>query len=102
MLEPDERHDAEGADGRVPTRCIVLLEDLDVAFTLSTSGDSDDSDDKNSSSRKKMKKDENKRPSVSLSGLFNAPDGVVATERRIIFATTNHPQFSPRLKLGAA
>ncbi|KLO06556.1 P-loop containing nucleoside triphosphate hydrolase protein [Schizopora paradoxa] len=95
--------------GRVPARCIVLLEDLDAAFTRSTSRDSgstgapvsgpknkknndDDSDDEDSSARKK-KKDDHAMSDVntlSLSGLLNALDGVAAAEGRILFATTNH------------
>ena len=64
--------------GRVPARCIVLLEDLDAAFTRSTSrdgsstgapggkkkggdgkdkGDDDDSDDEDDGKRKKKKDD---------------------------------------------
>ena len=98
--------------GRVPARCIVLLEDLDAAFTRSTSRDSsstgvpgkkkstcgpenkDDSDDEedDDSSKKKKKKDDTLSDvnTLSLSGLLNALDGVAAAEGRILFATTNH------------
>lgn len=100
--------------GRVPARCIVLLEDLDAAFTRSTSRDSgstgapgkkrgasnsndkDDSDtedeDENGKSKKKNKKDDSLSDvnTLSLSGLLNALDGVAASEGRILFATTNH------------
>ena len=101
--------------GRVPARCIVLLEDLDAAFTRSTSRDSgstgvpggkrrgsngtdnkDDSDneegdDENGRSKKKKKDDQlSDVNTLSLSGLLNALDGVAASEGRILFATTNH------------
>jgi chaperone BCS1 len=103
--------------GRVPARCIVLLEDLDAAFTRSTSrdgsstgapgskkksgdgkdkGNDDDSDDEDESSGKrggKKKKGDDSLSDVntlSLSGLLNALDGVAAAEGRILFATTNH------------
>ncbi|KAI5123305.1 hypothetical protein M0805_009326 [Coniferiporia weirii] len=100
--------------GRVPARCIVLLEDLDAAFTRSTSRDSgstgapgkkkgsgsspdnkDDSDDEDGddeSKNKKKKKDDSLSEvnTLSLSGLLNALDGVAASEGRILFATTNH------------
>jgi chaperone BCS1 len=93
--------------GRVPARCIVLLEDLDAAFTRSVSREDDakDSkkDSKDSSSRNR---DRDFTPSsflsardsdrlsdcntLSLSGLLNSLDGVAAAEGRILFATTNH------------
>ena len=59
----------------VPEQSIVLLEDIDRAFVTlpkeSAAG-------QGFSSR------------VTFSGLLNALDGVAATERRIIFMTTNH------------
>ncbi|KAI0745611.1 hypothetical protein C8Q76DRAFT_34689 [Earliella scabrosa] len=64
--------------GRVPARCIVLLEDLDAAFTRSTSRDG---------SSTGSPEDIN---TLSLSGLLNALDGVAASEGRLLFATTNH------------
>lgn len=96
--------------GRVPARCIVLLEDLDAAFTRSTSRDSgstgvpnkkgsndkdssddEDEDDENGKSKKKKKDDQlSDVNTLSLSGLLNALDGVAASEGRILFATTNH------------
>ncbi|CAL1706133.1 unnamed protein product [Somion occarium] len=99
--------------GRVPARCIVLLEDLDAAFTRSTSRDdgstgvptsnnNDNNTEQTSSEtttqtvitrngRRVVKTDQ--VPDVntlSLSGLLNALDGVAASEGRILFATTNH------------
>merc|ERR1719171_2330368 len=66
----------------VPPQSIVLLEDVDFAIRDQTTAE----------------------PSgpyagvtrVSFSGLLNALDGVVATEERIIFMTTNHFQKLPR------
>ncbi|KAF8345503.1 P-loop containing nucleoside triphosphate hydrolase protein [Amanita rubescens] len=70
--------------GRVPARCILLLEDLDAAFTRSTSRE-------NSSTRRKKNGDQlSDVNTLSLSGLLNALDGVAAAEGRILFATTNH------------
>jgi len=65
-----------------PPQSIVLLEDVDFAVGQSTAAD----------------------PSgpyagitrVSFSGLLNALDGVVATEERIVFMTTNHHSKLPR------
>ncbi|QRV79585.1 mitochondrial chaperone BCS1 [Ceratobasidium sp. AG-Ba] len=87
--------------GRVPARCIVLLEDLDAAFTRSTSRDSqstgaptadkkEDSDKKDDSNNKDGEKKQEDINTLSLSGLLNALDGVAASEGRILFATTNH------------
>ncbi|KAF8625116.1 hypothetical protein AX15_005540 [Amanita polypyramis BW_CC] len=98
--------------GRVPARCILLLEDLDAAFTRSTSRDKTSRDDKedkdkdpNSSSPNNPGASTSNRSgrrrgrsgdqlsdvnTLSLSGLLNALDGVAAAEGRVLFATTNH------------
>lgn len=92
--------------GRVPARCIVLLEDLDAAFTRSTSRDNlstgaptaekKDGNENNDSNNNSNSKDGNGNTkqeeinTLSLSGLLNALDGVAASEGRILFATTNH------------
>ncbi|KAK7692182.1 hypothetical protein QCA50_003805 [Cerrena zonata] len=96
--------------GRVPARCIVLLEDLDAAFTRSTSRDdsstgapsanNDNSEQTESTStttvlrngRRVVKNNDQISDvnTLSLSGLLNALDGVAASEGRILFATTNH------------
>ncbi|RPD58679.1 P-loop containing nucleoside triphosphate hydrolase protein [Lentinus tigrinus ALCF2SS1-7] len=93
--------------GRVPARCIVLLEDLDAAFTRSTSRDGSStgnpegkSDEKpteqttstSSTARSRVRKNDQLSDvnTLSLSGLLNALDGVAASEGRLLFATTNH------------
>ncbi|CCM03890.1 uncharacterized protein FIBRA_06041 [Fibroporia radiculosa] len=93
--------------GRVPARCIVLLEDLDAAFTRSTSRDKESTGSpdgsENSSSTTETTEPQTRHSSsrrhkehlsdvntLSLSGLLNALDGVAASEGRILFATTNH------------
>ncbi|KAF8326649.1 uncharacterized protein EI90DRAFT_1916062 [Cantharellus anzutake] len=88
--------------GRVPARCIVLLEDLDAAFTRSATRDDDSTGapgGKNAgenveerhmsafSRRRDFVPDYN---TLSLSGLLNSLDGVSAPEGRLLFATTNH------------
>lgn len=97
---------------RVPARCIVLLEDLDAAFTRSVTRDQDSngapggSGNNNNSSKEDGELGPLAPPSssrsrrhreqmsdvntLSLSGLLNALDGVAASEGRILFATTNH------------
>lgn len=90
--------------GRVPARCIVLLEDLDAAFTRSvtrdksSNGTPDSSSNSSeegapeqpvtsSSSRHRRHKDHiSDVNTLSLSGLLNALDGVAAAEGRILFA----------------
>ena len=86
--------------GRVPARCIVLLEDLDAAFTRSTSRDdeatgspevksstgSSESTDSHSRSRRHKNDHLSDVNTLSLSGLLNALDGVAASEGRILFA----------------
>ncbi|KAG8685342.1 hypothetical protein FRC09_014800 [Ceratobasidium sp. 395] len=91
--------------GRVPARCIVLLEDLDAAFTRSTSRDNastgaptaekkenNDNNDSNNNGNKDANGNQKQEDinTLSLSGLLNALDGVAASEGRILFATTNH------------
>lgn len=103
--------------GRVPTRCIVLLEDLDAAFTRSVSRAKDKDKEKKKSDAKSDNEDESSSGSgssrsrrnrnkenlsdvntLTLSGLLNALDGVAAAEGRILFATTNHlEQLDPAL-----
>ncbi|KAL0578100.1 hypothetical protein V5O48_003879 [Marasmius crinis-equi] len=99
--------------GRVPARCIVLLEDLDAAFTRSVTrekekkekdqnnnnGNNNGNSNNNSSSNnggrssgRRRRNDDSMSDTntLSLSGLLNALDGVAAAEGRILFATTNH------------
>ncbi|KAI0929840.1 hypothetical protein AcV5_006699 [Taiwanofungus camphoratus] len=91
--------------GRVPARCIVLLEDLDAAFTRSTSRDTastgnpevannnttaEETTETSSRSRRHKTEHVPEVNTLSLSGLLNALDGVAAAEGRILFATTNH------------
>lgn len=91
--------------GRVPARCIVLLEDLDAAFTRSVTRDkssngtpdssANNSDEGNgpqeqpaptSSRHRRHKEHISDVNTLSLSGLLNALDGVAAAEGRILFA----------------
>lgn len=104
--------------GRVPSRCIVLLEDLDAAFTRSVSrakdkdkdkdkkksdSKSDNEEESTGSSSSRSRRNRNKENlsdvnTLTLSGLLNALDGVAAAEGRILFATTNHlDQLDPAL-----
>ena len=87
--------------GRVPARCIVLLEDLDAAFTRSTSRDvnatgnpegkseekaAEQTTSGSSSRRTRQKEQMSDVNTLTLSGLLNALDGVAASEGRLLFA----------------
>ncbi|THU98756.1 P-loop containing nucleoside triphosphate hydrolase protein [Dendrothele bispora CBS 962.96] len=56
--------------GNAQSPCILLLEDLDAAFTRTP--------------------DNNNGSTLSLSGLLNSIDGVAAPQGRLLFITTNH------------
>ncbi|KAL4062525.1 P-loop containing nucleoside triphosphate hydrolase protein [Scleroderma citrinum] len=73
----------------VPSRCILLLEDLDAAFTRSVSRDSS-STGVPTASNSPNNTNESDGSTLSLSGLLNSLDGVAAAEGRLLFATTNH------------
>ncbi|KZT68665.1 P-loop containing nucleoside triphosphate hydrolase protein [Daedalea quercina L-15889] len=83
--------------GNIPSRCILLLEDLDAAFTrgvsrddTSTGAPSTSTSTSSSTSTAKTKDDSNDGSTLTLSGLLNSLDGVAAAEGRLLFATTNH------------
>ncbi|KAF5354566.1 hypothetical protein D9758_011195 [Tetrapyrgos nigripes] len=78
--------------GHVPSRCILLLEDLDAAFTRSVSRDasSTGAPKEATASTASNTQDNNDGSTLSLSGLLNSLDGVAAAEGRLLFATTNH------------
>jgi magnesium-transporting ATPase (P-type) len=59
--------------GHVPSRCIVLLEDLDTAFTRSVSR-----------AKKNEKENLSDVNTLTLNRLLNAPDGVAAAKGRIL------------------
>ncbi|KAF8229508.1 P-loop containing nucleoside triphosphate hydrolase protein [Tricholoma matsutake] len=94
--------------GRVPARCILLLEDLDAAFTRSVNrvegegkekkeGPVEQNANNSNITSGGISRGRNRRTeqlsdvnTLSLSGLLNALDGVAAAEGRLLFATTNH------------
>ncbi|KAF2401783.1 hypothetical protein EJ06DRAFT_528941 [Trichodelitschia bisporula] len=63
----------------VPSRCIVLLEDIDSAGLKREKPN-------------KRRKDYQGQQRITLSGLLNAIDGVSSSEGRILVMTTNHPE----------
>lgn len=74
----------------IPPRSIILMEDIDAAFTHSANREQPTGDDANAAGP-------NAGPSslamsassITLSGLLNAIDGVQAQPGRLLFATTN-------------
>ncbi|KAG6885761.1 hypothetical protein C0993_010273 [Termitomyces sp. T159_Od127] len=78
--------------GHVPSRCILLLEDLDAAFTRSVSRDSSSTGAPivATASTSGSTTETSDGSTLSLSGLLNSLDGVAAAEGRLLFATTNH------------
>ncbi|KAF9529013.1 P-loop containing nucleoside triphosphate hydrolase protein [Crepidotus variabilis] len=77
--------------GNVPQRCILLLEDLDAAFTRGVSRDEKSTGAPTAATEETAKAAEATDGStLSLSGLLNSLDGVAAAEGRLLFATTNH------------
>ncbi|KAH9986687.1 P-loop containing nucleoside triphosphate hydrolase protein [Russula compacta] len=74
--------------GNVPSRCILLLEDLDAAFTRGINRDSTSTGTPTAPT--KATAETNDGSTLSLSGLLNSLDGVAAAEGRLLFATTNH------------
>ena len=59
----------------IPKRTLVLLEDVDAAF---------------SNKRTQSEVDGYRGANVTFSGLLNALDGVASAEERVLFLTTNH------------
>jgi chaperone BCS1 len=59
-----------GLLGSIPQQSIVLIEDIDCVF--------------------QQRKKSDDKESVTFSGLLNAIDGVMSSEGRILFMTTNH------------
>ncbi|KAJ7622493.1 hypothetical protein FB45DRAFT_927826 [Roridomyces roridus] len=68
-----------------PSRCILLLEDIDCAFPSRANADEDEDDEPAASALMYPPKS-----AVTLSGLLNVLDSVSSEEGRITFATTNH------------
>ncbi|KAJ6256917.1 hypothetical protein Dda_7800 [Drechslerella dactyloides] len=99
-----------GLFGKLPKRCIVLMEDIDSAgidkrpgpggrlYTALTSQDEEDDDEDHAEDIRK--REERKKlqlfkseSTVTLSGLLNAIDGISSHEGRILIMTTNYRQL---------
>ncbi|KAF8815434.1 P-loop containing nucleoside triphosphate hydrolase protein [Phlegmacium glaucopus] len=76
--------------GHVPSRCILLLEDLDAAFTRSVTRDATSTGTPTAATKETATAETTDGSTLSLSGLLNSLDGVAAAEGRLLFATTNH------------
>jgi mitochondrial chaperone BCS1 len=88
--------------GNVPSRCILLLEDVDAAglgkrpdSPLSKERDKDKEKESTDGDKDPTTEESTKKPTsngISLSGLLNAIDGVSSNEGRILIMTTNNPE----------
>jgi hypothetical protein len=65
-------------------RCILLLEDLDAAFTRSVSRDEKSTGVPTAPTAETAKAENNDGSTLSLSGLLNSLDGVAAAEGRYV------------------
>ncbi|KAG1806957.1 hypothetical protein EV424DRAFT_1577580 [Suillus variegatus] len=87
--------------GHVPSRYILLLEDLDATFTRSVSHDASSTGAPTASNTNSTTTETSDGSTLSLSGLLNSLDGVATAEGRLLFATTNHiERLDPALTKG--
>ncbi|KAJ6596281.1 P-loop containing nucleoside triphosphate hydrolase protein [Mycena vulgaris] len=75
-----------------PSRCILLLEDIDCAFPSRDEMDDDEDEPEKDRNGNPIKFNQMMPPksAVTLSGLLNVLDSVSSEEGRLTFATTNH------------
>lgn len=80
-----------------PSRCIVLMEDVDSAGIGREKPNITENDEEETKTDKESKKSKNKKlmtsSRVTLSGLLNVLDGVAAEEGRLVILTSNNPEF---------
>ncbi|KAJ6466150.1 P-loop containing nucleoside triphosphate hydrolase protein [Mycena vitilis] len=74
-----------------PSRCILLIEDIDCAFPSRDEGDDEEEEPIVDKDGKPIGRNATPpRSAVTLSGLLNVLDSVSSEEGRLTFATTNH------------
>ncbi|KAJ7479279.1 hypothetical protein FB451DRAFT_1131411 [Mycena latifolia] len=74
-----------------PSRCILLIEDIDCAFPSRDDGDEEEEEPVLDKEGKPVRHSVTPpRSNVTLSGLLNVLDSVSSEEGRLTFATTNH------------
>ncbi|KAJ7434341.1 P-loop containing nucleoside triphosphate hydrolase protein [Mycena galericulata] len=71
-----------------PSRCILLIEDIDCAFPSREDLDEEEENEHHGNSGRAMMMPP--KSAVTLSGLLNVLDSVSSEEGRLTFATTNH------------
>ena len=77
----------------MPNGSVLLLEDIDAAFTRRVRIEGDNGDVREVRAKRTMDAE-----GLTFSGLLNALDGALAAENRVIFMTTNHvEQLDPAL-----
>lgn len=80
-------HNLASLISSTPSRCILLLEDIDCAFP--SREDDDDDDDLKDANGNPISLGYQPRSEVTLSGLLNVLDSVTSEEGRITFATVS-------------
>ena len=73
----------------VPSKCLVLVEDIDVALPSQKRKLDDDVNEAKLSEKMREKL---VKPNLTLSGVLNAIDGVESSESQIMIMTTNHKE----------
>ena len=75
---------------KLPTKCLVLLEDIDTAGVIARPKPKPSVDTNDPGSPKASPKRQPGEGNISLSGLLNIIDGVASQEGRVLIMTTNH------------
>ncbi|KAJ6610641.1 hypothetical protein B0H10DRAFT_1883311 [Mycena sp. CBHHK59/15] len=73
-----------------PSRCILLIEDIDCAFPSRDENDEDEEPELDKDGKPLRHASTPPKSAVTLSGLLNVLDSVSSEEGRLTFATTNH------------
>lgn len=78
----------------LPSRCIVLLEDIDSAgIKREEDVKTAKKEEEDQTTMRRMRREMGvKEEGITLSGLLNAIDGVASQEGRLLIMTTNHPE----------
>jgi chaperone BCS1 len=103
LLEPTLTEEDLGLlFNNLPSRCVVLLEDIDSAGLIRSNESKADAADTEpiktdvateiAKAFETNAKNKNKTQGISLSGLLNTIDGVASHEGRVLVMTTNYPE----------
>ncbi|KAI0403807.1 P-loop containing nucleoside triphosphate hydrolase protein [Xylaria palmicola] len=91
ILNPANLRDSELANlfSMLPTRCFVVLEDIDaVGFGRKDGDDGEEDEEEDRRPRSTLQS----RQRCSFSGLLNVLDGIASQEGRVVIMTSNYPE----------